>query len=123
MDYEKLCSQIFKIDPKIRFVAVYDFWAERIAGGMKEGLDSHLAEKITKNSINQALLRWKSRKTMEEWIGKTKYAMAEYVKVKRFTFYFNENELLLISTEPNVDNEFIIKNIIKLISEHSTDKS
>jgi len=117
MDYEKLCSQIFKIDPKIRFAAVYDFWAERIAGGMKEGLDSHLAEKITKNSVNQALLRWKSRKTMEEWIGKTKYAMAEYEKVKRFTFYFNKNEMLLISTEPNVDNEFIIKNIKKLISE------
>ncbi len=110
MDYEKLCSQIFEIDSKIRYVAVYDFWAERIAGGMREGLQSNLPEKVTINSINQALLRWKSRKTAEEWIGKTKYAMAEYEKVKRFTFYFNENELLLVSTEPNVDNEFIIKN-------------
>ncbi len=117
MDYEKLCSQIFMIDPKIRFVAVYDFWAERIAGGMKEGLDSHLAEKITINSVNQALLRWKSRKTMEEWIGKAKYAMAEYEKVKRLTFYFNENELLLVSTEPDADHEIIIKNIKKLLSD------
>ncbi len=119
MDYEKLCSQIFMIDPKIRFVAVYDFWAERIAGGMKEGLDSHLAEKITINSVNQALLRWKSRKTMEEWIGKAKYAMAEYEKVKRLTFYFNENELLLVSTEPDADHEIIIKNIKKLLSDSS----
>jgi len=117
VDYEKLCSQIFKIDPKIRFVAVYDFWAERIAGGMKEDLDSHLPEKVTVNSVNQALLRWKSRKTAEEWIGKTKYAMAEYEKVKRFTFYFNEKELLLISTEPNVDNDFIIQSIKKLIAD------
>jgi len=115
MDYEKLCSEIFKIDPKIRYVAVYDFWAERIAGGMRDDLKSHLPEKITVNSINQALLRWKSRKTAEEWIGKTKYAMAEYEKIKRFTFYFNENEMLLVSTEPNLDNEFIIKSIKKLI--------
>jgi len=119
MDYEKLCSQIFMIDPKIRFAAVYDFWAERIAGGMKEGLDSHLAEKITINSVNQALLRWKSRKTMEEWIGKAKYAMAEYEKVKRLTFYFNENELLLVSSEPDADHEIIIKNIKKLLSDSS----
>ena len=98
MDYDKLCSQIFEIDPKIRFASVYDFWAERIAGGMRDGLNSLLPEKITINSINQALLRWKSRKTMEEWIGRTKYAMAEYEKVKRFTFYFNENELLLVKT-------------------------
>lgn len=119
MDYEKICSQIFMIDPKIRFAAVYDFWAERIAGGMKEGLESHLAEKITINSVNQALLRWKSRKTMEEWIGKAKYAMAEYEKVKRLTFYFNENELLLVSTEPDADHESIIKNIKKLLSDSS----
>ncbi len=119
-DYEKLCSQIFMIDSTIRFAAVYDFWAERIAGGMKEGLDSHLAEKITINSVNQALLRWKSRKTMEEWIGKAKYAMAEYEKVKRLTFYFNENELLLVSTEPDADHESIIKNIKKLLSDSSS---
>ena len=86
-----------------------------MAGGMRKGLKSNLPEKITVNSVNQALLRWKSRKTAEEWIGKTKYAMAEYEKVKRFTFYFNENELLLVSTEPNVDNELIIKSIKKLI--------
>ncbi len=119
MDYEKLCSQIFKIDPKIRFAAVYNFWAERIGGGMKEGLDSYLSEKLTMNSVNQALLRWKSRKTMEEWIGKAKYAMAEYEKVKRLTVYFNENELLLVSTEPDADHELITKNIKKLLSDSS----
>jgi hypothetical protein len=122
MDYEKLCSQIFEIDSKIRFASVYDFWAERIAGGMREGLESNLPEKITVNSVNQALLRWKSRKTTEEWIGKTKYAMAEYEKVKRFTFYFNENELLLVSTEPDVDNEFIITSIKKLIADSNSEK-
>ncbi len=119
MDYEKLCSQIFEIDPKIRFAAVYNFWAECLAGGMKEGLDNLLPEKVTKNSINQALLRWKSRKTSQEWIGKAKYAMAEYEKVKRLTFYFNENELLLVSTEPDADHEPIIKNIKKLLDENS----
>jgi len=114
-----LCSQIFEVDPKIRFAAVYNFWAEWMAGGMKEGLSSHLSEKLTMNSINQALLRWKSRKTSEEWIGKAKYAMAEYEKIKRLTFYFNENELLLVSTEPDADHEPIIKNIKKLLSDPS----
>jgi len=74
MDYDKLCSEIFMIDPKIRFASVYDYWAERIAGGMRDGLESNLPEKITVNSVNQALLRWKSRKTTEEWIGKTNHS-------------------------------------------------
>ncbi len=119
MDYDKLCSQIFEFDPKFRFVAVYDFWAECLAGGMRKDVDNLLPEKVTKNLINQALLRWKSRKTTEEWVGKAKYAMAEYEKVKRITFYFNENELLLLSTEADADHELIIKNIKKLISDSS----
>jgi len=90
-----------------------------MAGGMKEGLEGHLPEKVTMNSVNQALLRWKSRKTTEEWIGKAKYAMAEYEKIKRLTFYFNENELLLVSLETDTDHEIIIKNIKKLLSDSS----
>jgi len=119
MDHKKLCSEIFKLDSKIRFAAVYDYWAECIAGGMKEGLTNLLPNKVTQNSVNQALLRWKSRKTNEEWIGKTKYAMAEYEKVKRLTFYFNENELLLLTLETDADHESIIKSIKKLIAENS----
>jgi len=119
LDYEKLCSQIFEADPKIRFAAVYDYWAERVAGGMREGLDNQLPENVTTNSINQALLRWKSRKTAEEWIGKAKYAMSEYEKIKRFTFYLNEDELLLVSTETDADTELIIQNIKKLTSDSS----
>ncbi len=119
MDYDKLCSQIFEFDPKIRFVAVYDFWAECLAGGMRKDVDNLLPERVTKNLINQALLRWKSRKTTEEWVGKAKYAMAEYEKLKRITFYFNENELLVLSTEADADHELIIKNIKKLISDSS----
>ena len=119
MDYEKLCSEIFKIDSKIRFAAVYDFWAECVAGGMREGLTNLLPDRVTKNSVNQALLRWKSRKTTEEWIGKTKYAMAEYEKVKRLTFYFNENELLLVTLETDADHESIIKSVKQLIAKNS----
>jgi len=119
MDYKKLCSDIFKIDSKIRFAAVFDYWAECIAGGMREGLTNLLPDRVTKNSVNQALLRWKSRKTTEEWIGKTIYAMAEYEKVKRLTFYFNENELLLLTLEPDANHESIIKSTKQLIAENS----
>ncbi len=45
--------------------------------------------------------------------------MAAYEKVKRLTFYFNENELVLVSTEPDADHELIIKNIKKLLSDSS----
>ncbi len=116
MDYEKLCSQILKLDPKIRLAAVYNTWAEHIAGGPQKGMEAHLPKKVTQEAVNQAILRWKTRQKMDEWVGKAKYAMAEYEKVKRITFYLNDNDLLLITTEPDADHLFIIFQTQKLLN-------
>ena len=111
MDYENLCSQILKIDSKIRFTAVFNSWSEKLAEQIQSGLSVHLPERITQQAVNQALFRWESRKKMSEWIGKPKYAMAEYEKTKRLTFYLNEKDILLVSTETAADHNFIIKQI------------
>jgi len=120
VDYEKLCSQVLQIDPKIRFASVYNEWAEHIAGGMQEGLDTHLPERITHETVNQAILRWNSRKKMGEWVGKAKYSMAEYEKVKRFTFYLGKSDLLLVSMEPDTDHVSFVSRIQKILEENSS---
>ena len=51
---------------------------------------------------------------MESKIGKGKFAMAEYERVKRFTIPVDSEHLLLVSTEADADIR-IIYNILKLI--------
>ena len=119
MDYENFCSQILKTDPKIRFAAVYDQWAKHVGGGMREGMKSLLSEHMEHELVNLSIIDWKSRKDTVKMLGKTKYTMAEYEKVKRLTFYVNKNELLLVSIEPDADHELIIKNIKKFLSDSS----
>ena len=114
MDYSKLCAKILKIDSKIRVVAVYDEWAKKLAIEKKEGVEVYVPEKMTQESVNQAIFRWKSRKNMVQWIGKSKYAMSEYEKIKRFTFYLDEEKLLLVTAEPDIDHNLIIEKIQKL---------
>jgi len=115
MEYDDICSKILKIDSKIRFVAIYNSWAEKQASQTQKGLKIHLPEKVTKDAINQALLRWESRKKMSEWVGTPKYSMAEYEKIKRLTFYLNENNILLVSTEIDTDHNQIINQIQELL--------
>ena len=116
MDYQKLCSDIIGIDPKIRVASVYNNWAEKLGGAIQKDLTIFLPEKLTQDSINQAILRWQYRKGMMEWIGRAKYAMSEYEKIKRFTFYLNESDLLLVTTESDADHGLIIPEIQKLIA-------
>lgn len=114
MDYSKLCKDIFDLDQKIRFVAICDRTGEIKYGGLREGIRSLLSSDQTKESVLQAWNRWKLRKALESRIGKGRFSMTEYEKVRRFTVPVDNEHLLLVSTEIDADLN-IIYNILKLI--------
>ena len=114
MDYEKFCSQILECDPKIRFATVYDEWAVCVAGGLRPGVENILSEHQEKELVNLSILDWKARKDMSKWLGKTKYTLGEYDKVKRFSFYLGDDHLLLVSSEKDDDTNNIVEKVIEL---------
>ena len=115
MEYEQLCKSIFDIDKQIRFAAVYNSKIEKIAGGIRKGVKTLIPESITELSVEQSFIRWNTRILMEEWIGSPKYALAEYERIKRFTFYLEKDKILLVSTELGMDNNLLINRIRQLI--------
>lgn len=114
MNYEKFCSEILSADPKIRFATVYDEWAVRVAGGMREGIENLLSDHAEKELVNLSIMDWKARKDMSKWLGMTKYTLGEYDKVKRFSFYLGDDHLLLVSAEKDSDTNVVVDEVIKL---------
>ena len=114
LDYENFCSQILDSNPKIRFATVYDQWAVRVGGGLRKGLTSILSEHKENELVTLAILDWQSRKEVSKWLGKTKYTLAEYDQVKRFSLYLGDDHLLLVSAEKEVDTDKVVDTIIKL---------
>ncbi|GFN39927.1 MAG: conserved hypothetical protein [Marine Group I thaumarchaeote] len=114
MDYENFCSQILKIDSKIRFASVFDQWAKHVGGGMRNGMKSLLSEHMENELVNLSIIDWKARKASAKMLGKTKYSMAEYDTIKRFSFYLGDDHLLLISTEKDSDTNVVVDEIIEL---------
>ena len=118
MDYEKFCSEILKIDPKIRFASVFDEWAKKVGGGMRDGVDSLLSEHAQKELVNLSIMDWKSRKETSKSLGKTKYTLAEYDTIKRFSFYLGNDYLLLVSCEKETDTNIVVDEVIRLYYEN-----
>lgn len=114
MDYKKFCSTILESDPQIRFAAVYDEWGTRVAGGLREGLESLLSEKSERELVNLSIFDWKARKDMSKKLGKVTYTLAEYEKVKRFSFYLGDDHLLLVSTEKDNDTNKVVNEVIEI---------
>src|SRR5919106_1999303 len=115
MDYGKLCNEILMIDPKIRYAGICNDTGETKYGGQCEGVKNLLSSEETKKSNLQALARWGLRNSLSPKVGKGKYAMAEYEKVKRITIPLEDDHLLLITTEVDANHDRIIDHVLKLI--------
>lgn len=114
MDYENFCSKILEANPKIRFAAVYDTWAKRLAGGLRKGLDSKISDRAENELVNLSVINWKSRKDMSKLLGKTIYTLAEHEDIKRFSFYLGEDNMLLLSTQKDANTDEVVDQVIKL---------
>jgi hypothetical protein len=64
--------------------------------------------------VTLSIIDWKARKEMSKWLGKTKYTLAEYDLVKRFSLYLGDDHLLLVSTAKDVNTDEVVDTIIKL---------
>ena len=122
MEYRKLCQEILNLDPKIRFAGVCDDTGETKYGGQREGVKNLLTPEETKKSNLQALARWALRNALSSKVGKGRYAMAQYEKVKRITIPLDDNShLLLVTTEVDADHDRIIDKVLKFIQHPSDD--
>jgi hypothetical protein len=115
MDYGKLCHDVLDLDPKVRFVGICDNTGMIKNGGLREGIKSFLTDDEIKKSNLITLERWRLHNTMADRIGKARYAMEEYEKVKQITLPLEDEHLLLISTEVDAEHLKIIESAIQLI--------
>jgi hypothetical protein len=119
MDFDKLNANVLKIDSGIRYSAIQNYGGEKICGGFRENITPILSVEELKMMHYYASQRWETRKNIEHKLGKTKYAMAEYDKLKRITFPINIEYMLMIATEINTDHTSVISKVLELIHSNS----
>jgi hypothetical protein len=78
-----------------------------------EGVANLLTAEESKKSIEMAMTGWKVRSELSNKIGKGRYVIAEYERIKRITMPFGEDYLLYLTTE-QANHLNIINRIRKL---------
>ena len=113
--YHKIYQEIQNLDPKIRFVTIIDYQGRLLFGGQKEGITNYLNPDFQKESLRHAMDAWKLRDKFTDFIGKGTYAIVAYEKIKRITIPLESDKIIYLTTEPDVDHDTIIKNIMKIL--------
>jgi hypothetical protein len=117
MNYQKLQVDIMNIDPKIRLVTICDINGKVLFSDHRQGVKNLLSPEESKESLELAVNSWKIRSKLAPKIGKGKYVLAEYEKIKRITMPLGDNNILYVTTEPNADHSNIINRINSLEGE------
>lgn len=115
MDYNKICENIKKLDPKIRFTGIINPRGRLVAGGMKEGLEPLESRKDDEMLFMELALRVRMRKEFDRQLGKVKFSMSLRDKALAMSFPVGAEDTLYVYAEPSADFGRLPIRIIKLI--------
>ena len=114
MDHKKIYEDIMNSDPKIRLVTISDLDGKIMHSGHRQGVTNLLTPEESKKSLELAIKAWKTRSELAPKIGKGKYVLAEYEKLKRITMPLGDDHILYITTEVEADDRGIIEKVRRL---------
>lgn len=115
-DYKIIYEEIMSIDPTIRLVTICDLNGKIMYSDQREGVEILVTPEESKQSLKLALNAWKVRSQLAPKIGKGKYVLAEYEKVKRITMPLGNDHLLYVTTAVEADHSSILQKIREITS-------
>ena len=114
MDYKQIYEKIMGIDRNIRLITICDRDGKIMYSGHREGVKNLLTEDESKRSLELAVNSWKTRSQLEPKLGKGRYVLAEYKRIKRITMPLGDNYLLYMTAEVAADDSKIINGVREL---------
>jgi predicted secreted acid phosphatase len=113
MDVMTLAQKIIKTSKSIRYVTIASLSGKLVISAHRKDVKTALSKSESKQSLVMAARAWKQRKSLAKKIGRCKYVVAEYDRVKRITLPAGKNHLIYITTDPKANHTGIIKRVRK----------
>lgn len=111
---EKLLNMILGEIPSSRIAIICDHDGNILWNSIRDNTTSYLTIDETKESLKRSIESWKKRDMLSEKIGKGKYAIVAYDKIKRITVPLPNNHLLFVSLEGEESGN--IQNIMTIVN-------
>jgi len=120
-DEYKIVDMILESNKHVRYVCICDSEGKILWNSCRGIIESMMTLEDTEESLKTALENWKKRDKITEKIGRGKYSIVSYEKLKRITIPLRNNHLLYVHVDAdkpeNIDD--MIK-IVESMTEHSS---
>ena len=115
--FDEKCNRLLG-ESEIRFAGIVDKDGKLIAGGFKEGIIPYENDETKLQSFFEFVSNASIRKEFDESLGPINYIAARRDKAVLVSFPFPITQiLLLISAEPTVNIEILVKKVIEIFTD------
>ncbi len=117
----KLVSMVLEANKNVRYACICDSEGKIIWNSRRNDIQSLMTLEDTKASLKRACENWKDRDKLSAKIGRGRYTIVDYEKLKRITVPLSNNHLLYVHVEGDKP-EYIgdIMKIVDWVAEHPT---
>jgi len=115
----RLVSMILEANKNVRFACICDGEGKILWNSRRNDIQSLISLEDTKASVKRACENWMERDKLSAKIGKGKFSIVGYEKLKRVTVPMRNNHLLYVHVEGDKP-EYIgdIMKIVDWVAEH-----
>ncbi len=110
----KLVSMVLEANKNVRYACICDSEGKILWNSRRNDIQSLMTLEDTKASLKRACENWKDRDKLSAKIGRGRYAIVDYEKLKRITVPLSNNHLLYVHVEG--DKPEYIGDIMKIVS-------
>ena len=120
-DEGKLVSMLLEANKYVRYACICDSEGNMLWNSRRNDIQSLISLEDTKESLKMAIENWKKRDKITEKIGRGKYAIVGYEKLKRVTIPLRNNHMLYVHVEGDKP-EYIgdMMKIVDYVAEHTS---
>ena len=120
-DEGKLVSMILEANKYVRYACICDSEGKILWNCRRTDIQSLISLEDTKESLKMAIENWKKRDKITEKIGRGRYAIVGYEKLKRVTIPLRNDHMLYVHVEGDKP-EYIgdMMKIVDYVAEHSS---
>ncbi len=122
-DEGRLVSMMLEANKNVRYACICDSEGKILWNSRRNNIVSMITLEETIDSVKRACESWRERDKLSGKIGRGRFAIVDYEKLKRITVPLKNNHLLYMHVEAH-EREYIgdVLNIIKYVDEHPSQK-
>ena len=100
IQWDKIITEIFKFDRRVRSAQILDQSGRQVAGGMRKGIPSLEPQSEDIRLIAGITIQINTDRTWDRYFGKSQYTFNKRERLNIMTFYLGD-KLVLVSAEPD----------------------